>query len=307
MRFLGILLLSMMLSSCFAPPRHVTEPDGVTILRDLTYATLPEELSGEKLQFDLFLPEHANKPLPIVIWIHGGGWVGGDRWPCPIAKLATRGYGVAAISYRLSQGRADHTFPAALHDAKAAVRYLRKNAWRFGLDGERIGVWGASAGGHIAALLGTVQNNPELEGTIGVTGVSSRVQAVCALFPATDLVHLEEAHDDHWKINLVAAALLHGKPSEKPELAHAASPIEHVSATSAPFCFIHGKADSVIPYTQSERMHAALIAAGGSSTLTLIDDMPHGNRTLARSDVRDAAHVFLDKYLQPEAPLTAER
>jgi acetyl esterase/lipase len=176
------------------------------------------------------------------------------------------------------------------------------NAWRFGCDEKRIGVWGASAGGHIAALLGTVQNVPALEGTVGITGVSSRVQAVCALFPATDLVHLEEEHDDYWKINFVATALLHGKPSDKPELAKAASPIEHVSKDAAPFCFIHGKADKIIPYLQSERMHQALLAAGADSTLVLIEGMPHGNATLARPELRDAAHVFLDKHLKPANP-----
>ncbi len=298
MRFILLIAVVLMLSGCFGPPRSVVEPEGVRIVRDITYASVGER----KLQLDLYLPDNYSAPLPIVIWIHGGGWVGGDRSPCPIARLATRGYAVASVSYRLSQGAADETFPAALHDGKAAVRWLRVNAWRFGCDEKRIGVWGASAGGHIAALLGTVQNDPALEGTVGITDVSSRVQAVCALFPATDLVHLEEAHDDYWKINLVASALLHGKPSEKPELAKAASPIEHVSKDAAPFCFIHGKADHIIPYMQSERMHQALLAVGADSTLVLIEGMPHGNATLSRPELRDAAHQFFDQHLKPMNP-----
>ena len=206
MRLATLFLLTVVLCGCFGPPREVIEPEGVRILRDLTYATV----DGAALQLDLYLPDDYAKPLPLVVWIHGGGWVSGQRSPCPIARLATRGYAVASISYRLAQGVA--VFPAQLHDCKAAVRWLRTNAWRFGCDGERIGVWGASAGGHLAALLGTVQGDPALEGSEGVTGVSSRVQCVVALFPATDFVHLEEQQDDHWRINFVAKALLHGPP-----------------------------------------------------------------------------------------------
>jgi acetyl esterase/lipase len=296
MRLLLLFIAACSLTGCFGPPRSVTEPDGVRILRDWTYATV----DGEQLQLDLYLPESFDKPLPLIVWIHGGGWVTGDRSPCPVAKIATRGYAVASISYRLSRG--DVSFPMPLHDCKAAIRWLRANAWRFGCDPERIGVLGASAGGHLAAMLGTTQNNPAFEGTEGITDVSSKVQAVCALFAATDFVHLEEVQDDHWSINFVAKALLHGPPSQHPELAAAASPITHVSSTSAPFLLIHGTADGVIPPTQSERMHAALKAVGADSSLLLIEGMPHGNRTLAREDLQKAADAFFNKHLKPLAP-----
>jgi acetyl esterase/lipase len=286
------------LAGCFGPPREVCEPPGVRIIRDLTYATV----GMQRLQLDLYLPEEAHAPLPVVIWIHGGGWVTGERSPCPVAPLATRGYALASISYRLSTGSADTAFPAQLHDCKAAVRWLRANAWRFGLDGARIGAWGASAGGHLAALLGTVQGDPALEGDDRGTGVSSRVQAVCALFPPTDFMHLEEEQDDHWRINLVAKALLHGPPSANRALAAAASPVSHASKDSAPFLLIHGTADAVVPPAQSERLHAALRTAGADSTLVLIPGMPHGNRTLARQDLRDAVHAFFDRVLRPGMP-----
>lgn len=299
MRLITSLLLTVVLCSCFGPPREVVEPEGVRIVRDLTYATV----DGEALQLDLYLPDEYAKPLPLVVWIHGGGWVTGERSPCPIARLATRGYAVASVSYRLSQG--DTVFPAPLHDCKAAVRWLRANAWRFGCDSARIGVWGASAGGHLAALLGTVQDQPALEGSEGITGVSSRVQCVVAMFPATDFVHLEEQQDDHWRINFVAKALFHGPPSSRPELAAAASPITHVARDNAPMLLIHGTADSLIPPTQSSRMHDALQAVGASSKLMLIEGMPHGNSTLARGELRDAAHAWLDAHLAPMPPTSA--
>jgi len=293
MRFLVWLLAALSLSGCFGPPRSITEPEGVRIVRDWTYATV----DGEELQLDLYLPERFDKPLPLVVWIHGGGWVTGERSPCPVAMLATRGYAVASISYRLSRGEV--TFPTPLHDCKAAIRWLRTNAWRFGCDPQRIGVLGASAGGQLAALLGTTADDPALEGNEGITGVSSRVQAVCTLFAATDFVHLEEVEDDHWRINLVAKALLHGPPSKHPELAAAASPITHVTKDDAPFLLIHGTADSMIPPAQSERMHAALKAAGADSSLLLIEGMPHGNRTLAREDLQQAVDKFFAAHLQP--------
>lgn len=296
MRLILLLVAVFSLTACFGPPRSVVEPEGVHILRDWTYATV----DGERLELDLYLPESFDKPLPLIVWIHGGGWVTGERSPCPVAMLATRGYAVASISYRLSRGEV--TFPTPLHDCKAAIRWLRANAWRFGCDPERIGVLGASAGGQLAALLGTTADDPAFDGNYGISGVSSRVQAVCTLFAATDFVHLEAVEDDHWRINLVAKALLHGPPSKHPELAAAASPVTHVSKTSAPFLLIHGTADSMIPPAQSERMHQALKAAGADSSLLLIEGMPHGNRTLARTDLQQAVDAFFSKHLAPLSP-----
>ena len=296
MRALLVVVAALSVTGCFGPPREVSEPEGVRILRDWTYATV----DGEALQLDLYLPETFAEPLPLIVWIHGGGWVTGERSPCPVAVLATRGYAVASVSYRLARGNA--VFPAPLHDCKAAIRWLRTNAWRFGCDPQRIGVFGPSAGGHLAALLGTTADDATLDGSEGVTGVSSRVQAVCALFAPTDLVHLEEVEDDHWRINLVAKALLHGPPSKHPELAAAASPITHVSADDAPFLLIHGLADGMVPPAQSERMHHALQAAGASSELLLIEDMPHGNHTLGRTDVQQAVDTFFRKQLKPTTP-----
>ncbi len=305
MRFLFCLFVAVCICGCFGPPRHLVEPDGVRIHKNITYAIAPIYDGEEKLQLDLYLPETYSKPLPIVVWIHGGGWVNGDRYPCPIAKLATRGYAIASITYRLAKGSKENGFPAALHDCKAAIRWLRVHAWQYGCDEKRIGVWGASAGAHLAALLGTVQDNPELEGDLGFTGVSSRVMCVCALFPATDLLALNKDHPDFWEINITAAALLRSKPEKNPELAKLASPITHVTPDDAPFAFIHGTADEIIPYEQSVIMHTALQKAGVDSTLTLIEGMPHGNATLARPEVRTAAHALFDRYLQPDIPADA--
>lgn len=289
------LALAMVLTSCGGYSRAPTEPAGVRIIRGLTFATG----DGKPLQLDLYLPETYHQPLPIVVWLHGGGWMFGSRAGCPLAELALRGYAVASVSYRLSSLTSPVAFPAQLHDCKAAIRWLRSSAWRFGCDGDRIGVLGLSAGAHLAALLGTTADDPELEGELGVTGCSSRVQAVVALFPATDLLALEQRDPDHWRVKLVALGLLDGRPSERPQLARSASSALHASHDSAPFLIFHGRDDTLVPVDQSERLHAALIAAGASSRLVLYDHLSHSDEALDRPELLAAAHTFLDAILHP--------
>lgn len=294
------LALAMLLTGCGGYSRAPHEPEGVRIIRGLTYATC----DGKALQLDLYLPETYQQPLPLIVWLHGGGWIFGSHTNCPIANLVLRGYAVASVSYRLSDLTSPVAFPAQLHDCKAAVRWLRCSAWRFGCDGDRIGVLGVSAGAHLAALLGTTPDDQELEGTLGETGPSSQVQAVVALFPATDLLALEQSDADHWRVKLVAIGLLDGRPSERPRLARSASPALHATHDSAPFLIFHGRDDTMIPVDQSERLHAALIAAGASSRLVVYDHLSHSDEALDRPELLAATHEFLDALLHP-IPLAA--
>ena len=290
--------LAMLLSSCGGYSRAPTQPEGVRILRDWTYATC----DGKSLQLDLYLPETYHQPLPIIIWLHGGGWIFGSRGGCPVASLAQRGYAVASVSYRLSSITSPVEFPAQLHDCKAAVRWLRHNAWRFGCDGERIGVLGVSSGAHLAALLGTTDDDQDLEGLLGETGPSSRVQAVVALFPPTDLLALEQSNPDHWRVKLVALGLLDGRPSERPRLARSASPALHAGPTSSPFLIFHGLDDTLVPVDQSKRLHAALSTAGASSRLMVYDHLSHSDEALDHPELQPAVHAFLDGILHPPIP-----
>src|SRR5204862_2061067 len=129
------------------PPRV---PDGVKAHRDLVYV----EGGHERHKLDLYLPEKAAGPLPLLIWVHGGGWQNGSKDGCPPLRggYLERGYAVASIGYRLSQHA---VFPAQIEDCKAAIRWLRAHAQEYGLDKARFGVWGSSAGGHLVALIGT--------------------------------------------------------------------------------------------------------------------------------------------------------
>ena len=143
--------------------------------RDLVYA----RAGAKDLLLDLYLPEGAPRPLPLVVWIHGGGWRNGAKEQTPARRLVERGYAVASINYRLS---GEAIFPAQIHDCKAAVRWLRANAAKYGLDAGRVAAWGSSAGGHLVALLGTSGGIMELEGGLGNADQSSRVQAVVDFF-----------------------------------------------------------------------------------------------------------------------------
>jgi acetyl esterase/lipase len=296
------LSLVVLLAGCGTTSRARLEPDGVRIIRDCTFAMR----DGEPLQLDLYLPEDHRQPLPIVIWLHGGGWMFGSHDGCPLAPLAQYGYAVASVGYRLSDRSTRTAFPAQLHDCKAAVRWLRKNAWRFGCDGERIGAWGLSAGGHLASLLGTTTGDAALEGSLGVTGVSSRVQAVVSCFAPTDLLELERSDEDHWRVKLVSLGLLDGRPSERPALARAASPALHASRDSAPFLIFHGRDDTLVPVDQSQRLDAALRAAGASSTLRLYDHLSHSDAALVQPDLMAAAQAFLDSHLHPPRPASSD-
>ena len=161
------------------------ELPGVKALRNLEYA----RVGDKKLLLDLYLPEKPQGPLPLVIWIHGGAWLGGDKADCPARRLVQRGYAVASVNYRLSN---EAIFPAQIKDCKAAVRWLRAHTAEYGLDAGHFGVWGASAGGHLVALLGTSGDTKDFDKGENL-GVSSRVQAVCDWFGPTDLLQMQGA------------------------------------------------------------------------------------------------------------------
>jgi acetyl esterase/lipase len=237
------------------------------------------------LLLDLHLPQ-SSKPAAVVVFLHGGGWAVGTRKRCcpvidelaPFDRFAQTGLAVAAVDYRLS---GEAVFPAQLHDAKAAVRWLRANATEHGIDGERILAWGESAGGHIAALLGLVDDDdPELAGSLGPAGVSSAVCGVIDWFGPSDLVALAGEPGGpggigHDSPHSSEGALLGGVVSDLTDAARAASPVTHVRVGAPPFQIKHGLGDRAVPASQSERLAAALEAAGVPVDLELIEGAGH--------------------------------
>lgn len=249
----------------------------VSVTSDLPYA----EVDGTALLADLYRPDTEQAP-PVVVYVHGGGWAVGSRSDFAetrLGALAAHGLAVLSIDYRLVD--VAH-FPAQLHDVKAAVRWVRGEAGRLGVDAERIGIWGASAGAVLASLTGLTAGRPELEGDVGHhTDRSSGVQAVVCWFGVGDLVatstrsSLEARLSPHGP---EAAFLGVGSIAEVagvPDLACQASPLSWVADTAPPFLIAHGDRDRVVPLTESQSLHDALTRAGASSSLLVLGGAGH--------------------------------
>ena len=264
-------------------------PESVERLADLVY----QEVDGLRLALDLYLPRSRPKsPLPVVLWVHGGGWSQGSKDRCPATWLAAEGFAVASVQYRLStQAR----WPAQIEDCREAVRWLRRQAATHGLDAERIGAWGGSAGGHLVALMGTL---PLPENEV----VSGRISAVCDWYGPSDLLTMPanvvtatRTRAEVEKSN--GALLLGGAVMDRPELARQASALHQVSAGDAAFLIQHGDADPQVPLAQSQRLHEALVAAGVESTLVVLPGAGHGGPAFQTPEVRAQILAFFQKHL----------
>lgn len=254
--------------------------------------------SGMDLLLDLHVPSSNNYPPPVIVHIHGGAWEGGSKHDGPVAELTRRGYAAACITYRLSSVA---TFPAPLHDCKAAIRFLRSKAIEFGIDPTRIGVWGESAGGHLAALLGVTGDVPEWDGDLGNPNQPSTVDAICDWFGPTDLCHWDDMQPADKKASDTGpiARMLGGPIRTVPEQARRASPIHHIphNRPIPPFLIMHGDADDVVPLQQSTVFADALTAAGHSVTHETIHGAGHGFPYTAR--FINPVMAFFDQHLRP--------
>ena len=236
-RFVGFILFALV----FAAGAQVSEPQ-FTVEADIQYCTG----GGIPLLMDVFIPKHRNStPTPAVLWIHGGGWEMGDKNGNSGARwLAEAGFVSASLTYRLS---ADSPFPAAIEDCKCAIRFLRANAAKYGIDPERIGVAGSSAGGHLAELIATASPSAGLEGRGGWQNVSSNVQAVASYFGPSDLTAHFPSDTEQMIIKFLG-----GSEKQKAQLDRKASPIFYVSKGDPPLLAVHGIEDEGVPFAQSQ-------------------------------------------------------
>ena len=213
-------------------------------------------------------------------------------------RFVSRGYAVASLNYRLSQHA---VFPAQIEDCKAAVRWLRAHATSYGVDPNRFGAIGASAGGHLVALLATTGGVKEFD--VGANlEFSSKVQAVVDLFGPADLVHIAEqsgpeSRIDHNAPDSPESKLIGGTMPENPDKAKSASPITYVSKDATPMLLVHGDADPLVPHQQSEELCAALKKAGADATLHIVKGGGHG--TGFGRDVDQMVDRFFDRLLKP--------
>lgn len=288
---------------------HVAELGSIALTELATYevetsADLVYAVSGGRPRLlDLYLPSGAERPLPLIVWLHAGGWRSGSRTHAPDLSrhFAMHGFAMASVDYRLS---GEATFPAPLRDVKAAIRWLRTNGGGYGIDGGRIGLWGASAGGHLATLAALTPHDefgPADDGASVQRDVPTDVQAVVTAYAPIDFLSMDAQRDearieveDPSAFVLPAGArtadarsyesLLIGAPiGDRPDLVRAANPLTYVSADAPPFLIVHGRSDRAVPVQQSALLYDALTRVGNDVTVHLAAGKGHG--FLDRADV----------------------
>ena len=304
------------------PPTHA----------NLDYAP-PEPATSNGHKLDLYIPAGAARPLPVVIWTSGSafrGDTGKNGAGRAAAQLNPAGYAVAGVSIRSSS---QVLFPGQVHDIKAAIRWLRANASKYNLDPDHIAIMGDSSGGWTTSMAAVTGDVPAMEGAVGTTGVSSRVQAAVAFYPPTNFLTM-----DAWAIRKCSGAACHD--SEKspesqllgcaiqtcPEKVRAASPMQYISAADPPIMILHGNSDQSVPHNQGEELYMALNKACKDAIFISLPKAPHGNWNgfVTNDALREAATMrstsasgcavvnpmpytptwktvidFLDKYLMP--------
>ena len=272
---------------------------GFTRYPGLTYAP------GGAHGMDLTVPSGPG-PFPVVLYIHGGAWLEGDRSEAQplVDRQARRGYAVASIDYRLTSVA---KFPAQIHDVKAAVRWLRAHAGQYRLDPARFASWGASAGGHLAMLVGTSANVPALEDLAqGNPTESSAVQAVVDWYGPTDFLQMDAqtvagcASQHHDAADSPESKLVGCQIQTCPQKVAAANPITYVDAADPPMLLMHGSKDCTVPTPQAGLMDAALKAKGVGSTLVIVSGLGHDFDGMRSSSARmQQLDDFLDRALYP--------
>lgn len=301
--FATILAWASATFSAEQPKRSVPPklPAGVKFVPDLQYV----EGGHERNRLDLYLPEKVQGPLPIIVWIHGGGWYQGSKengvptFLYPAVPLSAKGYAVACINYRLSQHA---LFPAQIQDCKAAIRWLRANAAKYHLDPDHVGVWGASAGGHLAAMLGTTASVKEFEGAGGNLDQSSQVQAVIDWCGPVDLsARMSDLADK------CVTGLIGGPAKENRSKVLKASPITYVGKDAAPFLIMQGDKDNLMPLAQSEMLAEALRKAGVEVTIKVLKDTWHVGPAFSSPESYKIIEDFFGKHLRASAARQKQR
>ncbi len=285
--------LSLLLSLLPARAAELAIPDGVTFERGIEY-TNPDDTH---LQLNLARPATGDGPFPAVVCIHGGGFRAGSRegYNKTCLTLAQNGYVAATISYRLAP---KFQFPAAVHDTKAAVRWLRANAAKYKIDPARLGVTGGSAGGHLVQFLGVTAGVKQFEGTGGNAGQSSAVTCVVNYYGPSDFTQsYGKSVDAHEVLPLWFGGNLE---TQRPK--HIlGSPLHWVTPLAAPTLLIHGTEDKYVAYEQATWLADRLKASGVEVELLTLTGAGHGFKGDDAMKAEQAMLAFFAKHLKPPA------
>lgn len=303
--FIIVLLAVFSLAGCL---QRFKGPDISSISNkhlDLAYAEL-----SERQKLDIFLPEQTTSPVPLIISVHGGAFMFGDKRDHQLSPMLLglkRGYGVASVNYRYSE---EARFPAQIHDIKAAIRYLRAHATEFNLDPERFAIWGGSAGGYLASLAGVSHGIAELEDlNLGNPETSSELQAVVDWFGPINFASMDaqfkesgKGAPNHGEATSPEGKLLGAALAEVPELVMKANPETYISPDDPPFFIQHGMEDNMVPVQQSIEFAQNLreVLPEHKIELHLLEEAGHGGEAFLTGKNLEKVFGFLDRALHTQ-------
>ncbi len=250
----------------------------------------------QKHLLDIYLPANAKGKLPLVIFIHGGGWLSNDKYADmgymkkTVAEIVSSGFALASIDYRFST---QAVFPAQIQDCNRAVSFLYDNADKYGFDKKRFVVMGFSAGGHLASLLGLSKNNNVETFFMPGTNRSFNIKAVVDFYGPAELILFPGSNDEKSPESILIGAA----PLARPDLAKAASPVTYVDKNDPPFLIIHGEKDELVSTKQSQLLSAWLRVVGVQNELIIVKDAPHYGVMFDTDAVRNKVMAFLKQQL----------
>jgi acetyl esterase/lipase len=246
---------------------------------------------------DIYLPSDAEGKIPLVVFIHGGGWLSNDKYADmgymkkTVAEIVKNGFALASIDYRFST---EAVFPAQIQDCNRAISFLYDNAEKYGIDRSRIALMGFSAGGHLASLAGLSKNNNIEAFFMPGTSKSFAFKAVVDFYGPSELILFPGADNE----KSPEALLIGAAPLDRPDLAKVASPVTYVDRDDPPFLIVHGEKDELVPPKQSRLLSAWLNVAGIPNELILVEDAPHFGEMFDTDEVRNRVIPFLVKFLK---------
>lgn len=267
-------------------------PEGTILHGNIAYNndTLPKHL------LDIYLPPNVKGTVPLIVFIHGGGWIGNDKYADigymknTVAEIINSGYALASIDYRFAT---QSIFPAQIQDCNRAVSFLYDNAEKYGFDTERFALMGFSAGGHLASLQGLSDNNKIDDFYMPATSRNFSFKAVVDFYGPSELILFPGANDP----KSPEALLIGATPLDRPDLAKIASPTSYVDENDPPFLIIHGEKDDLVSPRQSQLLSSWLTIKGVKNKLIIVPDAPHFGEMFDSEEVRNKVMTFLKKQL----------
>ncbi|MFN3378449.1 MAG: alpha/beta hydrolase fold domain-containing protein [Runella zeae] len=268
-------------------------PEGTTLHGNIPYNN--DTLSKHLL--DIYLPPNPKGKMPLIVWVHGGGWLVNDKYADmgymkgTISEMLNSGFALASIDYRFAS---QAVFPALIQDCNRALSFLYDNADKYGFDKNRIALMGFSAGGHLATLMALSKNNKMDAFFMPNTSKAFTFKAVVDFYGPSDLVSLNSSEDAKSPESILIGAT----PIERPDLAKIASPVTYVDKNDPPFLIIHGEKDESVPNRQSKLLHSWLRVSSVQSELIIVKDAPHFGVMFDAPEIRAKVLRFLKEKLK---------